>query len=98
MKPLDSEQQRAVLDGAMRLFETHALNDITLDTLSRASGVAAFNIIRHYHSSDNILQAVLERELELMAGAAQPPSRPRAREPYSMRTARSTYARRNPRR
>ena len=73
MKPLDSEQQRAVLDGAMRLFETHALKDITLDTLSRASGVAAFNIVRHYHSSDNILQAVLERELGLMAGAAQPP-------------------------
>ena len=73
MKPLDSEQQRAVLDGAMRLFETHALKDITLDTLSRASGVPAFNIVRHYHSSDNILQSVLERELELMAGAAQPP-------------------------
>lgn len=73
MKALDSEQQRAVLDGAMRLFETHNLQDITLDKLSRTSGVAQFDIIRHYHSSDNILRAVLERELELMAGAAQPP-------------------------
>jgi AcrR family transcriptional regulator len=62
-----------VLDGAMKLFELHALQDITLDKLSKASGVPAFNIVRHYHSSDNILQAVLERELELMAGAAQPP-------------------------
>jgi len=73
MKPLDSEQQRAVLDGAMKLFESHNLQDITLDKLSKISGVPAFNIVRHYHSSDNILQAVLERELELMAGAAQPP-------------------------
>jgi AcrR family transcriptional regulator len=73
MKPLDSEQQRAVLDGAMKLFESHALQDITLDKLSKISGVPAFNIVRHYHSSDNILQAVLERELELMAGAGQPP-------------------------
>ena len=73
MKALDSEQQRAVLDGAMRLFESHSLQDITLDKLSRTAGVPAFDIIRHYHSSDNILQAVLERELELMAGAAQPP-------------------------
>ena len=73
MKALDSDQQRAVLDGAMRLFETHSLQDITLDKLSRTAAVPAFDIIRHYHSSDNILQAVLERELELMAGAAQPP-------------------------
>ncbi|MCU1329836.1 MAG: Transcriptional regulator, TetR family [Bryobacterales bacterium] len=73
MKPLDSEQQKAVLDGAMKLFELHALQDITLDRLSKISGVPSFNIVRHYHSSDNILQAVLERELELMAGAGQPP-------------------------
>ena len=73
MKILDSEQQRAVLDGAVKLFESCALKDITLDKLSKTSGVPAFNIVRHYHSSDKILAAVLERELELMASAAMPP-------------------------
>jgi AcrR family transcriptional regulator len=73
MKGLDSNQERAVLDGAMQLFEKHDLKDITLDMLTKKSGVAAFDIVRHYQSSENILRCVLERELELMAAAAQEP-------------------------
>jgi AcrR family transcriptional regulator len=73
MKPLDADQQRAVLDGAMQLFAQYDLGDISLDKLSKLTGVASFNIVRHYHSSENILKAVLERELELMAAAAQEP-------------------------
>jgi AcrR family transcriptional regulator len=73
MKPMDAERQRAVLDHAMLLFAKEELRDITLDKLSKASGVAAFDIIRYFHSSENILRAVLERELELMAAAAQAP-------------------------
>ena len=34
----------------------------------------AFDILRHFQSSDNILKAVLERELELMAAAAGDPA------------------------
>src|SRR5258707_445357 len=70
---LSSEQQRLVLDGAATLFTKQSLSDITLEKLTKESGVAAFDIIRHYHSSENILKAVLERELELMAAAAQAP-------------------------
>jgi AcrR family transcriptional regulator len=73
MKGLDANQQRAVLDGAMQLFEKHHLRDITLEMLAKQTGVAAFDIVRHYHSSENILKCVLERELELMAAAAQAP-------------------------
>jgi AcrR family transcriptional regulator len=73
MKGLDSEHHRAVLDGALALFEKHPLKEITLEKLSKTSGVPAFDIIRHFHSSENILKAVLERELELMAAAAQAP-------------------------
>lgn len=73
MKALDSDQQRAVLDGAMQLFAEYDLRDISLDKLTRLTGIAAFDILRQYHSSDNILKAVLERELELMAAAAQAP-------------------------
>jgi AcrR family transcriptional regulator len=73
MKDFDARKQQAVLDGAMRLFEEQRLSDITLDKLTKLTGVASFDIVLHYHSSENILKCVLERELELMAAAAQAP-------------------------
>ena len=73
MMSLDAERQRAVLDAAMQLFAKLQLDEISLDMLTRTSGVSAFDVIRHYQSSENILRAVLERELELMAAAAQEP-------------------------
>jgi AcrR family transcriptional regulator len=73
MKGLDANQQKAVLDGGLKLFEKHHLRDITLEMLTKQTGVASFDIVRHYHSSENILKCVLERELELMAAAAQAP-------------------------
>jgi AcrR family transcriptional regulator len=73
MKPMDADRERAVLDSAMALFAKEELRDITLDKLTKASGVPAFDIIRHFQSSENILKAVLERELELMAAATQAP-------------------------
>jgi len=73
MKSMDADRERAVLDQAMILFAKVELRDITLDKLSKASGVPAFDIIRHFQSSENILKAVLERELELMAAATQAP-------------------------
>ena len=50
MKSMDAERQRAVLDHAMQLFAKEELRDITLDQLSKASGVAAFDILRHFQS------------------------------------------------
>src|SRR5262249_22575325 len=47
--------------------------EISLDKLAKVSGVPAFDIIRQFQSSENILKAVLERELELMAATAQAP-------------------------
>src|ERR1700722_4442296 len=73
MKSMDAERQRAGLDPAIQPFAKDDFKDITLDKLTRACGVPAFDIIRHFHSSENILKAVLERELELMAAAAQAP-------------------------
>jgi len=73
MTTLSPEQQRLVLDGAVRLFEGSDFASISLDKLARTSGVSAFDIVRHYQSRENILSAVLERELELMATAAHAP-------------------------
>jgi AcrR family transcriptional regulator len=70
---LTTEEQRVVLDGAVRLFTNNALEDITLEKLSRVCGISAFNIVRHYQSRENILTAVLERELELIAAAIHAP-------------------------
>ena len=62
-----------VLDGAVQLFAREHLDDISLDQLARVSGVSAFDIVRHYQSRENILTAVLERELALIAAAAHAP-------------------------
>jgi AcrR family transcriptional regulator len=70
---LTTEQQRQVLDSVMQLASSRGLGEITLEQLTRASGVPAFDIIRHYQSKENILAAVLERELELMAGSVPSP-------------------------
>jgi AcrR family transcriptional regulator len=73
MTTLTAEQQKMVLDGAVQLFTTHDLHNITLDQLARACGVSAFEIVRHYQSREKILTALLDRELELMAAAARAP-------------------------
>ena len=70
---LSAEQQRMVLDGAVRLASQQELSSITLDHLTKASGVSAFDIIRQYQTKERILAAVLERELELIAGSVPAP-------------------------
>jgi AcrR family transcriptional regulator len=62
-----------VLDTAVKLAFTTELSSIALEDLTKASGVSAFDIVRHYHSKENILAAVLERELELIAGSVPSP-------------------------
>jgi AcrR family transcriptional regulator len=73
VKALTAEEQKKVLDGAVQLFTNTELDSITLERLSHSCGVPAFSIVRHYQSRENILMAVLERELELMAAAAHAP-------------------------
>ena len=70
---LSTEQQRMVLDAAVKLAFTQELSSISLEDLTKASSISAFDIVRHYHSKENILAAVLERELELIAGSVPSP-------------------------
>ena len=70
---LSTEQQRMVLDGAVKLASSQELSTISLDDLNKVSGISAFDIVRHYHSKEKILAAVLERELELIAGSVPAP-------------------------
>lgn len=62
-----------VLDGAVKLAATYELSAITLDQLTKTCGIPSFDIVRHYHSKEKILAAVLERELELIAGSVSAP-------------------------
>jgi AcrR family transcriptional regulator len=73
VKALSGGEQKMVLDGAVQLFAREHLDDISLDQLARVSGVSVFDIVRHYQSRENILTAVLERELALIAAAAHAP-------------------------
>ena len=73
MKPLSAEQQKAIMDGAVQLFATQNLKDISLDQLSRVSGFPPSTSCATTSRAENILKGVLERELELMAAAAHAP-------------------------
>jgi AcrR family transcriptional regulator len=68
-----AEQQRMVLDAAIKLASQQELSSITLEQLAKASGVRAFDILRHYQTKEKILAAVLERELHLIAGSVPSP-------------------------
>jgi AcrR family transcriptional regulator len=70
---LTPEQQNRVLNSAVDLFARHDLNSITIDQITQMSGISAFDMVRHYRSKENLLSAVLERELELMSAAAHAP-------------------------
>ena len=68
------DERQRVLDGALELCGQHAIGDIGLDQLARAAGVSSFDIVRTFQSKENILKAVLERELDMMAAAAHDPA------------------------
>jgi AcrR family transcriptional regulator len=70
---LTAEQQRMVLDAAAMFASAQELSSITLDHLAKASGVRAFDIARHYQTKEKILAAVLQRELEFIAGSVPSP-------------------------
>jgi len=62
-----------VLDAAVKLASNQELASITLEHLAKASGVRAFDIVRHFQTKEKILAAVLERELDLIAGSVPSP-------------------------
>src|ERR1700694_3760529 len=70
---LSTEQQRLVLDAAVKLAFTQELSAISLEDLTKASGISALHIVCQSHSKKNILPAGLERELELIAGSVPSP-------------------------
>ena len=57
MSALNAEQQRMVLDATVKLASQQELSSITLDQLTKACGVPAFDIVRQYHSKEGILAA-----------------------------------------
>lgn len=57
----------------MKLFEEYPLRNIAPEKLMKVSGVSAFDLPGHFQSSENILKAGLERELDMMAAGAQAP-------------------------
>jgi len=60
---LTPEQQRQVMDSALQLMSAHDLAEITLEQLTHASGVSAFDIIR-------LARAPLDRSTQRQADGA----------------------------
>ena len=70
---LTPEQKLAVLESAVHLALEHSVSEITVAQLARDSGVSVADIMSHFESRENIISAVLEREVEMIAGAVTVP-------------------------
>jgi AcrR family transcriptional regulator len=53
-----------ILDAALRQFELFGINRSTVEDITRRSGLARVTLYRHFSSKDEIIEAVLLRELE----------------------------------
>lgn len=53
-----------ILDAALKQFELFGINRSTVEDITRRSGLARVTLYRHFTSKDDIIEAVLLRELE----------------------------------
>ncbi|MBI3941095.1 MAG: TetR/AcrR family transcriptional regulator [Acidobacteria bacterium] len=70
---LSAEEQKRVLDSTMELLSRGGLQATFLDKVAEKCGIAAPRIYIHFGGSEGLIRAVLERELELIAGSAPVP-------------------------
>jgi AcrR family transcriptional regulator len=59
--PPASDARERILSTAYRLFCSHGVRAVGIDTIIEESGVAKMSIYRHFRSKDDLVLAVLER-------------------------------------
>lgn len=57
-----------ILDAALKQFELFGINRSTVEDITRRSGLARVTLYRHFPSKNDIIEAVLLRELERFLG------------------------------
>jgi AcrR family transcriptional regulator len=60
-----------LLDGALTVIERDGLHRVTMSAVANRSGVAKATLYNHFRTKDDVLAALLLREVELLADQAQ---------------------------
>lgn len=70
---LSPEQVRTVLDAALELLSGGGLRVDFVEKIADQTGIPATRIYVHFGGTEHLIEALLERELELMAGSVPVP-------------------------
>ncbi|HEY3131553.1 MAG TPA: TetR/AcrR family transcriptional regulator, partial [Acidobacteriota bacterium] len=70
---LDPQEERVVLDTALKMLSQDGLQASFIETVAEKSGISAPRIYVHFGGAEKIVQALLDRELDLIAGSVPLP-------------------------
>jgi AcrR family transcriptional regulator len=70
---LNSEQQRVVLDAALSVISKGGFTATIVEKVAVRCAIAAPRIFLHFGGTEKLLEAILERQLELISGSAAVP-------------------------
>ncbi len=70
---LSPDEQRAVLDAALALLSEGGLQATIIEKVAERCGISAPRIYVHFGGTEKMIQALLDRELELIAGSVTVP-------------------------
>lgn len=70
---LDPNQQKALLDAALEVFSTIGLRGPVLEQISEKCGIPPERLVEEFGGLEKLVETVLERELQLIAGSVTVP-------------------------
>jgi AcrR family transcriptional regulator len=70
---LNSQQQRQVLDAALSVISRGGFTATIVEKVAERCAIAAPRIFLHFGGTEKLLEAILERQLELISGSAAVP-------------------------
>ncbi len=70
---LDPRQRKAVLDAALEVFSETGLRGLQLDFVAARSGIEMDRVLAEFGRVEKLIETVLERELQLIAGSVTVP-------------------------
>ncbi len=70
---LNTEQQRVVLDAALSVISRGGFTATLVEKIAEKCAITAPRIFLHFGGTERLLEAILERQLDLIAGSATVP-------------------------
>ncbi len=70
---LNAEQQRLVLDAALSVISRGGFSATLVEKISEKCAITAPRIFLHFGGTERLLEAILERQLDLISGSATVP-------------------------